>query len=209
MAIALTAATILLLASLHVLSPEFDPSWRVISEYAFGHFGWVLSLMFLTWGVSTWALAAAIWGQPRTRAGRAGLGFLLLAGLGEAMASVFDVTHEVGHGVAGLFGVLGLPAAALLLTVSLGHTQAWAAAKRPLLRLAHLTWISVVLLIATLALMTVQMAHANGGTLPRHAPKALPPGVIGLDGLADRMIVVSNCLWVTAVAWQAIKLRRK
>lgn len=208
-AIVLTAATILLLASLHVLSPEFDPSWRVISEYALGHFGWVLSLMFLLWGVSSWALATAIWGEPRTRAGRTGLAFLLLAGLGEAMASVFDVTHEIGHGVAGLFGVLGLPAAALLITVSLGHTEAWAPAKKPLLRLAHLTWVSVVLLIVTLVLMTVQMAHANGGTLPRHAPKALPRGVIGLDGWADRLIVVSNCMWVTAVAWQAIKLHRK
>lgn len=209
MAIALTVATVVLLGSLHILSPEFDPSWRVISEYALGRFGWVLSLMFLVWAISTWALAAAIWGQPRTRAGRVGLAFLLLAGLGEAMASVFDVTHEVGHGVAGIFGVLGFPAAALLITVSLGHTEAWAEVKRPLLWLAHLTWISVVLLIVTLVLMTVQMARANGGELPRHAPKALPPGVIGLDGWADRMIVVSNCLWVMAVAWQAIKLRRK
>ncbi|HEV2423474.1 MAG TPA: DUF998 domain-containing protein [Terriglobia bacterium] len=200
---------VLLLASLHVLSPEFSPSWRVISEYAFGHYGWVLSLMFLTWGVSTWALAAAIWEQPRTRAGRAGLGFLLLAGLGEAMASVFDVNHEIGHGVAGLFGVLGLPVAALLITVSLGHTEAWATVKRPLLWLAHLTWISVVLLMVTLVLMTVQMADANGGKPLRHAPKALPPGVIGLDGWADRLIVISNCLWVVAVAWQAIKLRHR
>ena len=33
-------ATILLLGSLHVLSPEFAPSWRMVSEYAFGHYGW-------------------------------------------------------------------------------------------------------------------------------------------------------------------------
>jgi hypothetical protein len=49
-ALALTAATLRLLASLHVLSPEFDPSWRVISEYALGRYGWLLSLMFLAWG---------------------------------------------------------------------------------------------------------------------------------------------------------------
>ena len=51
-AIALTIATLLLLASLHFLSPEFDPSFRMVSEYAFGHYGWVLSLMFAAWGVS-------------------------------------------------------------------------------------------------------------------------------------------------------------
>jgi len=47
LAIFLTGATILLLTALHVLSPTFSPSWRVISEYTFGHYAWMLSLMFL------------------------------------------------------------------------------------------------------------------------------------------------------------------
>ena len=40
LAILATGATIFLLVSLHVLSPEFSPSWRVISEYALGHYPW-------------------------------------------------------------------------------------------------------------------------------------------------------------------------
>ena len=63
LAILATGAAILLLAALHVLSPEFSPSWRVISEYAFGHYSSVLSLMFLSSGIGTWALAVAIWPQ--------------------------------------------------------------------------------------------------------------------------------------------------
>lgn len=39
LAIALTVIALLLLASLHVLSPEFAPSWRMISEYALGRYG--------------------------------------------------------------------------------------------------------------------------------------------------------------------------
>src|SRR5437016_1773358 len=74
---------------------------------------------------------------------------------------------------------------------------------------ANLSWISVVLLVATLVLMTMQLAKASGGHLPEHAPKSLPPGVLGLDGWANRLIVASYCLWVFVVAWQAIKLRRK
>lgn len=120
----LTSATILLLASLHGLSPEFDPSWRMVSEYAFGHYGWVLSLMFLSWGMSSWALAVAIWSQVQTKSGKVGLWFLVVAGIGEAMASVFDVTHDTGHGIAGLLGVGGFPVAALLLSVSLGRAGA-------------------------------------------------------------------------------------
>jgi hypothetical protein len=44
--------------------------------------------------------------------------------------------------------------------------------------------------------------------LPQHAPKALPPGVIGMDGWANRLIVLSNCAWAFFAAWQAIQLRR-
>ena len=60
LAMVAAAATLLLLAGLHILSPEFDPSFRMVSEYALGHYGWVLSLMFLAWGISSWALALAL-----------------------------------------------------------------------------------------------------------------------------------------------------
>jgi hypothetical protein len=136
-----------------------------------------------------------------------GLWFLIIAGIGEAMASVFDITHDTGHTIAGILGIVGFPIAALLLSVSLGRIQAWRDAKKPLLWIANLSWISVVLLVATLVLMTVQFIHANGGQLPSHAPASLPPGVVGLDGWADRLIVLSNCSWVLIAAWQAIKLR--
>jgi hypothetical protein len=209
LAILATGATLLLLASLHVLSPEFSPSWRVISEYALGHYAWVLSLMFLCWGIGSWALAVAIWSEIHTNSGRLGLWFLIIAGVGEAMASIFDVKHPIGHGVAGLLGVIGFPIAALLLSVALGRNETWSTARRPLLWIANLSWISVVLLIAALATMTMQMARINGGHLPQHAPKSLPAGVFALDGWADRLIVVSNCAWVLLADWHAIPVRRK
>ena len=208
LAILATGAAILLLAALHVLSPEFSPSWRVISEYAFGRYGWVLSLMFLSSGIGTWALAIAIWSQVHTKAGKSGLWFLIISGSGSAMASVFDVTHEIGHGIAGLLGVLGFPIAALLLSVNLGHQETWRPAQRTLLWIANLSWTSVVLLVATLAIMTMQMARLNGGHLPQHAPKSLPPRVLALDGWADRLIVLSDWAWVLVAAWRAIQVRR-
>lgn len=208
-AIGMAAVTLLLLVSLHLLSPEFDPSFRVVSEYAFGRYGWVLSFMFLAWSISSWALAAALRLQVQSRAGKAGWWLLVIAGVGEAMAAVFDVTHEVGHGIAGLLGVLGFPIAALLLSVSLGRQEAWRPAKKALLWLANLNWISVVLLVATLVLLTIQMARANGGHLPQHAPKQLPPGVLGLDGWADRLIILTNCLWVIAAGWGVKNLSGK
>lgn len=208
-AMIVTGATIFLLASLHALSPEFSPSWRMISEYAFGHYAWVLSLMFLTWGIGSWALVVAIRSLVHTRSGKVGLWFLIIAGIGEAMASVFDIQHPVGHGIAGLLGVIGFPIAALLLSLALGRNETWTTARRPLLWIANLSWISVVLLVATLAIMTTQMARINGGHLPQHAPKSLPPGVLALDGWADRLIVLSNCAWVLIAAYHATQMRRK
>ena len=205
LAIGAAAATLLLLASLHVLSPEFDPSFRMVSEYALGQYGWVLSLMFLAWGISAWAVVVALWSQVNTFAGKVGLWFLVIAGLGEALASVFDITHDTGYSIAGVLGMGGFPIAAVVLSVSLGRTQPWHGTKSLLLWLANLNWISVVLLVATLVLMTVQVAQAYGGHLPQQAPAHLPEGVLGLDGWADRLIVLSNCLWVGVAAWQAMK----
>ncbi len=190
LAIAAAAATLVLLASLHVLSPEFDPSWRVVSEYANGRYGWVLALMFFSWGISSWALAFGIWWQVRTTAGKLGLAFLFVAGVGEAMASIFDINHDVMHNVAGILGVLGLPIAAILISTTLGRTQPWSTAKKTLLWTAQLPWISVVLMAVAFAVFV--------GT---HT------GRTALVGWANRLLIVAYCVWVMTVAWQALKLR--
>ena len=208
LALILAAAPVVLLAILQVASPEFDPSWRMVSEYALGRYPWLLSLLFLSWGISTWALAAALRPHLSTRAGRLGIVFLVVAGLGEAMASVFDITQDLPHGIAGLLGVLGLPVAAVLVSAALPRTRSWATARRPLITLAGLTWLAVATLVASLVLMTIQVAQAYGGQLPQAAPATLPPGVFKLAGWADRLIVVSNCLWAAALAWRVAGVAR-
>ena len=207
LSLAASVGSLLSLGALHILSPEFDPSWRMVSEYANGQYSWVLSLMFLTWAISSWALAFAIWSQVRTTAGKMGLVFLILAGIGEAMASVFDINHPL-HDLASAFGILGLPIAALLISVSLGRTQAWSPAKKALLRTANLTWISVLLLIATFAILIFTFLQA-GGDMTGEVPTELPPGVIGLVGWTNRLLIVVYSMWVATVAWQALKLRRQ
>jgi hypothetical protein len=204
LAIAAAAAALVLLASLHLLSPEFNPSWRMVSEYANGHYGWVLSLMFAAWGVSTFALAVALWSEARTRPVKIGLVVLTLAGIGEAMAAPFDLNHQTLHDLAGALGIVGLPIAAMLLSVPLSRTAAWAPARRTLLWTANLTWLSVVLLAATFVLLVVTFSQVPGG-LPTHPPRVLPPGVIGLVGWANRLLVVLYCVWVITVARQAMK----
>jgi hypothetical membrane protein len=182
LAIGAAAAVLLLLAGLHALSPEFDPSWRVVSEYANGRYGWVLSLMFASWAGSSWALAAAVRPQlDRTIGGKIALGLLIAAGVGQAMAAVFDINHPL-HELAGMIGVLSLPIAAMLISARLVRNSLWS---------ANLTWISLVLLVAALICMT--RWHSR----------------IHLIGWANRLMVMVDCIWVLAVARQLDGSRRQ
>ena len=205
LAIATSVAVIALLAGLHILSSEFDPAWRMVSEYANGQYGWVLSLMFFFWGLSSWALAYALWSQAQTTAGKVGLAFLVAAGIGEAMASVFDVNHSL-HGLSALIGIPSLSIAAMLISVSLSRTQAWSRVKKSLLWTANLTWISVVLLIVSFIVMIVTYTQSGGDMNTTVVPTSLPEGVIALVGWANRFLIVVYCIWVMTVAWQAIKV---
>jgi RNA polymerase sigma factor (sigma-70 family) len=190
LSLATSVTTLVCLAGLHVLSPEFDPSWRVVSEYALGRHGWALSLMFLAWAVSSWSLAFAIRSQVQTIGGRIGLVFLVIAGIGEALAAVFDLRQPVGHGLAGALAVPTLPIAATLIGASLGRTRAWFPARTALLGTAGLTWLS-------LALLVVAMVSLKGSVAGVQVP----------IGWLNRLLVVVYCTWVIVVAWLAIRLR--
>ena len=206
LAIIASIAVLILLALLHILSPEFQPSWRMVSEYANGKYSWVLSLMFLAWAVSSWALAFALRSQVHTTAAKIGLVLLVAAGVGEAMASVFDINHRL-HGLAALIGIGSLPIAAMLISVSLGRSEAWSASRTSLLWAANLTWVSVVLMAISFAILATTFAR-SGADMTAGVPASLPPGVIGVVGWANRFLIVMYCAWVTTVAWHAIKIVR-
>ena len=60
-AIGATAVSLAALIGLHVVSPEFAPSWRMVSEYANGRHAWLLSVVFFAWAASSFALLPALW----------------------------------------------------------------------------------------------------------------------------------------------------
>jgi hypothetical protein len=205
LAIAASTGVLLLLASLHILSPEFDPAWRMVSEYANGGYAWVLSLMFLTWALGSWALAFALWSRVGTRGGKIGLIFLIASGVGEAMASIFDINHSL-HGLSAMIGIGSLPVAAMLISLSLRRTEHWSGARNALLWTANLTWISVLLMAAAFVLLIVTYTQ-TGGDMTGGAVTELPSGVIALVGWANRLLIVVYCLWVMTVGWYASKVQ--
>ena len=204
-AIAASVAGLVLLLSLHLLSPEFSPAWRMISEYANGQYSWVLSLMFAAYGLSSLTLALAIRSEATTRRSRLGLVLLTLSGIGQASAAWFDLNQAALHELAGVVGILCLPLAAMLISPTLAGMPRWAAARKPLLVTANLTWVSVVLWVGTFVLMIATFLQTPGG-LPPTPPENLPAGVIALVGWTNRLFVISAWMWVATVAWHAIKL---
>jgi hypothetical protein len=188
---ATATATLFFLAALHLLSPELDPSWRMVSEYALGNYGWVLALMFLSQALGCFALFFAIQSQIRTVGGRIGLFFLLAAGVGLTMAAIFDWQHSL-HGLAAMIGIPSLPIAALIISVSLSRNPAWSSARGLLFTTAHLPWLSLVLMMVNLF---TGLSRSGG---------EFGPDV--LIGWPNRILIVAYSAWLMAVASQITRL---
>ena len=73
-----------LLIVLHFVSPEFKPSWRMISEYAMGkHKGVLMTSFFVCWGLSSIFLSLLLWNKVTTTWGTVGVILLFISSIGE------------------------------------------------------------------------------------------------------------------------------
>ena len=130
--------SIVLVSALHYLEPEFDPSWRMLSEYSLGKYGVIMRLAFILGGTGVMACGVALW-QP---AGflSVGLPFVALGPIGAAFIDTDPVTtprsamtgrSKVHAGLGSLF-ILGFPLAATCAGIgasmhsAAGQLLAWA-----------------------------------------------------------------------------------
>jgi hypothetical protein len=203
---AAAATFLVLLAALHFIKPEFDPSWNMISQYEIGRFGWIMQVAFLCIALSCASLFVAIRSQVRTIGGRIGLALLLVAATGMTIAA-FNITdpittpkaemtaHGNMHGFGFLLGVPGLTIAAVVISLSLRRNVAWLSARRALLWTAQLPWASLAAMVVTIMFL---LPH-NGGNFG--------PGV--LVGLPNRLYIIACCVWLMTVAWHAFQLHNQ
>ncbi len=198
------AAALAALVVLHLVSPELDPSWHMISEYAYGKAGLVLTLLFLCWAASCGCALASL--VPLLKAGWAKVALVLLgiSGVGALMGALFDVRHDL-HGTAFALGVPTLPIAALIVSTRLSRSAP--AARTSLLVSAHATWISLVLQAGTMALFVSALVRA-GAFHPetRQMLTSLPEGVPAIVGYANRLLVVAYLAWLFVVGGTATRL---
>lgn len=192
---------LLCLFVLHFVSPEYQASWRMISEYAMGKHKWLISSFFYLWGISSALLSVFLWNVTSSGWAMLGIVLLVISAIGEVMGGLFDVKHKL-HGLAFLLGVPALPIAALLLGYHLSQLENWQEHATILLIISHATWISLVLMAVAMAVMMSGFKKA-GIVMDQHAeaPEQVPEGVIALAGYANRLLVLVYVLWLLVVAF--------
>jgi hypothetical protein len=191
LSLGLSVVFLALLATLHVLEPEFN-SGHVISEYQLGDYGFLMSFAFCLLGASALLLALSLGPRLLTRGGRVGWWGLLVIGVAFFIAGVFPPVQMpviIGylHGISGLVAIFGSPIAFTLIGRSLARSE-------PQLLLPHrLRW-------ATLAAwggLGLFLASVTVIRLTGQMDTPLPPWV----SLANRLLIVTYCIWFMGAAW--------
>lgn len=187
---------VVLLALLHVVKPELDPSWHFISEYAIGEYGWLMGLAFFSLAIAYVALVIALAPHLRRFGGRIGLALLVVGAAGLVLAAIFpmdplmaspDATTTSGklHNLGGTLGI-ALPVGAAVITWRLSKDPAWASARRPI------AWAGIAVVVTSIATMVAF------GVLLSRSDGRFGPGVP--IGWPNRLDILVGCAWLLVVA---------
>jgi hypothetical protein len=195
--ILLSGLSSLSLLVLHFVSPEFQPSWRMISEYALGKHKWLITSFFFFWGMSSFTLGIVLWPMVNSTWATVGVVFLFISAVGEIMGGLFDIKHKL-HGAAFMLGVPAVPIAALLIGYHLAQTNE---ASSIIILASHATWISLVVMGVA---MVVMISGFKKSGLPMGPdvtpPERVPDGVIALAGYANRLLIICYIGWLVVIA---------
>jgi len=196
-AVVFSSAFIVILILLHFLEPEFDPSWRMISEYEIGRYGWLMVLAFFCWGGSVLSLLAALWPFLRTIGGKIGRWWLLLIGVALFGAGIFKTnaitdttvsTANTLHTLCGVLVILTFPIAATLTARSLARNEEWAGTRRQLLWITLLVWLGLIAYFGSIII-----SNSINPTAGRVGPHVL-------QGWPNRFMVVVYNIWLILAA---------
>ena len=199
--LAFAAVFLILLFLLHFLKPELNPSWRMISEYEIGHFGWMMQLAFFFWGASVLALLLSIWPSLQSLSGTISRGWLVLIAIAQFGAGIFktnpitDNTPNPAntlHALCGAIVILTFPIAATLAVRSLLHSPLWSAIQGPLVFTTALLWVGMAAFFASIIIS--RRADPSAG---RVGPKVYL-------GWPNRFMVVAYTVWLIIVAETAL-----
>ncbi len=186
--LAAVAAFSLLLAIVHVLKPEISPSWRMISEYEIGRYGWIMRLAFVCWSASVFAVAVAL--QPYASfLASAALFVVAVSPLGAAIFATEPITTPwpstgVAHRLHAVFGALfifGFPIA----TTLAGNAPGWPG------WLWLVPWFGLVVFTASAVILQARGRRRAGPDVP--------------IGWPNRFLVFTYVTWLAVAAWTLLQ----
>ncbi|QTH46565.1 DUF998 domain-containing protein [Cohnella sp. LGH] len=190
------ALFVLLLCSLHLLQPEFDPTWRFISEYALGDFGWMMHLAFGLLALAQISVAITIFPYIRTVTGYIGLVILGISAIGVIIAGIFvtdpisvspdDATFSGSmHSTGAMLDYT--PVAALLISLSLCRLDVWRPMKKVLLT-------SAIIAIVAMFLFVLQIPQDG-----QFGPEVLA-------GMFGRFLILADIAWLIIIGIHAFRI---
>lgn len=189
-----SGAFLALVALMHAIKSSLHPDWHVLSEYAIGSNGWIMTLAFLVWAASSATLASCLKPHITTRAGKIGIGLLAIAAFGLVLAALATTdpvtatgdqltTHGKVHGFGAMLGIPGLLFASTLITWDLRRNLDWRDTHHWLTLTTAFAWAATVINVAVMATMY--------------------DGAYGPDvkiGWPNRLIALAYCGWIMATA---------
>ena len=188
-----------LLATLHVIKSDVDPSWHFISDYANGQRGWIMQVAFLCLAVSNLSTWMSVRDCLRSAVGKTGSVLFLVGTLGLVVAAIFvsdpvntpveaQTTSGKLHNVGGGLGILGF-VGTLLLSFRLLRYEAWRPQRRAV-------WIATGILIAgfLFSFLTIaKLATEHKGVFSPDTPVGWP----------NRVGILCGCVWLAVISWKA------
>lgn len=198
--------SLLCLLLLHFVSPEFKPSWRMVSEYALGKHKWLLTSFFIFWSISTMLAANLCFNIVTTKWAVFGAILIFISGIGALMGGLFDMKHKL-HGLSFALGVPTFPIGALIIAYHFSNQNNWLPHKNELLISAHSVWVSLVFMAASMGFFFSGLKKAGVPFGPNQEPLAeIPKSVIGINGIANRLLILVYVAFNIVVALIFINL---
>jgi hypothetical protein len=187
-----------ILLVLHFLKPEFEPSWRMISEYEIGRFGWLMRLAFFCWGLSVLALLIIIWPSLQPISGTISRWWFVLIVIALFGAGIFKTNpitdrtpNRVNtiHTLCGAIVIISFPIVSTLTIRSLLYNSLWSDNQSLLIIGTLLVWIGVIAYFASIIIARVKHPKAGevGGPHVYH-------------GWPNRFMVVTYIIWISLIA---------
>jgi len=177
----------LLLVVLIFLRPDLPVYSTTISEWAIGHYGWLMQLAFFISAISYLFLYATLKHEVKGRTGKIGLTLLFICFLGTIGVGIFTtnpyppdlrIPKTLIHTCCGTLAMVLYPIAILLLALNISRrNEAWAGYRSILKAIGFLPLLGFVGFIIHLNLYVIPLGK---GAVGPNVPVGYPPRVMFL-----------------------------